>query len=100
MVWPDNRQARVSLGSSRNDCTFSPYNPTPTSIPVQGAKPIPLTSREMAETVLYQIRAEIQAGKSEWAAVAPYLPRAMFTMDKVVKRWCEELRASALPPRR
>jgi integrase len=61
------------------------------SIPVQGAKPILLTSCEMAESVLAQIRAEVQAGKSEWAAVAPYLPRALSTIDKVVKRWCDEM---------
>src|SRR5262245_59427145 len=30
------------------------------AIPVQGAKPIQLTSREMAESVLAQIRAEVQ----------------------------------------
>jgi len=62
------------------------------AIPVQGAKPIPLSSREIAESVLAQIRGEIQAGKTEWAAVAPYLPRALSTIDKVVERWCEELR--------
>jgi len=62
------------------------------SIPVQGVKPLPLTSREIAESVLAQIRGEIQGGKSEYAAVAPYLPRALSTIDKVVKRWCDELR--------
>jgi len=62
------------------------------SIPVQGARDIPLSSEELAESVLAQIRAEIQSGKSEWAAVAPYLPRATSTVDKVVDRWCEELR--------
>ncbi len=62
------------------------------SIPVQGARDIPLSSEEVAESVLAQIRAEIQSGKSEWAAVAPYLPRATSTVDKVVDRWCEELR--------
>jgi len=62
------------------------------SIPVQGARDIPLSSEELAESVLAQIRADIQSGKSEWAAVAPYLPRAASTVDKVVDRWCEELR--------
>ena len=73
------------------------------SIPVQGARDIPLSSEEMAESVLAQIRAEIQSGKSEWAAVAPYLPRATSTVDKVVDRWCEELRrrieATEIAPR-
>lgn len=62
------------------------------SIPLRGAQPIRLTSREMAESVLAQIRAEIQAGKTEWAAVAPYLPRASSAIDKVLDRWCDELR--------
>src|SRR5262249_51521969 len=62
------------------------------SIPVQGAKPILLSSKEIADSVLLQIRAEIQGGKSEWAAVAPYLPRSNSTVDKVVDRWCKEMR--------
>jgi len=73
------------------------------SIPVQGAKSIPLGSEELAESVLGQIRADIQGGKSEWAAVAPYLPRATSTVDKVVERWCRELRrrveATEIAPR-
>jgi len=73
------------------------------SIPVQGVKPIPLDSREIAESVLAQIRADIHSGKSEWAAVAPYLPRALSSVDKVVKRWCDELRhrieATEIAPR-
>jgi len=60
------------------------------SIPVQGARPVPLASREIADGVLAQIRAEIQSGKSEWAAVAPYLPKAASTVDKIVEKWKRE----------
>ncbi len=37
-------------------------------------------SCDVAESVVAQIRAEIQGGKTEWAAVAPYLPRATSTV--------------------
>ena len=73
------------------------------SVPLQGSKPLRFTTQELAQQVLDLIRAEIAAGKSEWAAVAPYLPRAASTIDKVVKRWCDELRhrieATEIAPR-
>jgi integrase len=65
------------------------------SIPVQGSKPIRFTSEEIAREVLASIRAEIAGGKSEWAAVAPYLPRQTSTVDKIVVRYIDHLQHRA-----
>src|SRR5437867_3123735 len=98
------RYKKLAEKSARNqwEVDVRPYGRF-RSIPIQGAKPIALSSREIAESVLFQIRAEIQAGKSEWAAVAPYLPRSNSTVDKIVDRWCEVMRerveAKDLAPR-
>lgn len=73
------------------------------SVPLQGSKPLRFTTQALAQQVLDLIRAEIAAGKSEWAAVAPYLPRAASTLNKIVERYISDLQerveAGELAPR-
>ena len=73
------------------------------SVPLQGSKPLRFKTQELAQQVLDLIRAEIAAGKSEWAAVAPYLPRAASTLDKIAERYIDDLQerveAGELAPR-
>ncbi len=57
------------------------------TLPIAGVRPLPLSTRELADGVLAAIRAEIAGGLSAEVAVAPYLPRSSTTIGRKAEAW-------------